>query len=316
MTFMVVPLLAVFLLLPASDGRGQHQDLPVSSPGDGSSLQFPPYYEAAGRGRHWYQPIPPPPEEETPDAPPDVPPLPVPAPLTPREILKRQGEAWQDALARAVLHPSPKHYLEYLRMTSAIQDQAQRFALGFKHMIWRTPEFDYTLTAPVQAEAIAAKNQRALFQETADLAALADRYGLVFFLRSDCPYCHRFAPILKTFAGTHGFSVLPVSLDGKGLPEFPFPKPNALLAQKLEVDVVPTVFLVDPVRNQLLPVSYGFTDASTLAKKILWAAQSLQTDKNDVAVFAAREGDARNAGPGALLSLISPVTNTDQGDIR
>ena len=316
MTFMVVSLLAVFLLLPASYGRGQYQDPPVSSPGDRSSLPFPPYYEEAGRGRHWYQPMPPPPEEETPDAPPEVPPLPVPAPLTPREMLKQQGEDWQDALARAVLHPSPENYLEYLRMTSAIQDQAQRFALGFKHMIWQTPEFDYTLTAPVRAEAIAAKNQRALFQETADLDALADRYGLVFFLRSDCPYCQRFAPILKTFAARYGFSVLPVSLDGKGLPEFPTPKPNALLAQKLKVDVVPTVFLVDPVRNRLLPVSYGFTDASTLAKKTLWAAQSMQKDKNDVAVFAAREGNAQNAGPGSLLSLMSSATNTDHVGTR
>lgn len=316
MTFIIVPLLALFLLLPASYGRGQHQDPPVASPGDRSSLPFPPYYEEAGRGRHWYQPTPPPPEEDAPEAHPEVPSLPVPAPLTPREILKQQGEAWQDALARAVLHPSPENYLEYLRMTSAIQDQAQRFALGFKHMIWQAPEFDYTLTAPVQAEAIAAKNQQALREETADLGALADRYGLVFFLRSDCPSCQRFAPILKTFAGTYGFSVLPVSLDGKGLPEFPNPRPNALLAQKLKVDVVPTVFLVDPVRNHLLPVSYGFTDTSTLAKKILWAAQSLQEDKTDFAVSAAREDHERNAGPGVRLSLMSSATNTDHVDSR
>ena len=42
MIFSVVSLLAFFLLLPASYGRGQHQDPPVSSPGDRSSLQFPP----------------------------------------------------------------------------------------------------------------------------------------------------------------------------------------------------------------------------------------------------------------------------------
>ena len=311
MTVRLVPLLAVLLLLPASYGRGQHQDPPVFSPGDRSSLPFPPYYEEAGRGRHWYMTTPPPPEEETPDAPPEVPPLPVPVPLTPREILKQQGEAWQDALARAVLHPSPEHYIEYLRMTAAIQDQAQRFALGFKQTIWRTPEFDYTLTAPVRAEAIAANNQQALRQETADLGALADRYGLVFFLRSDCPSCQRFAPVLKTFAAQYGFSVLPVSLDGTGLPEFPTPKPNALLAQKLEVDVVPTVFLVDPVRNHLLPVSYGFTDASTLAKKILWAAHSMQPDNTHVAVSATREDHAQHAGPGVRLSLMSSATNTD-----
>lgn len=311
MTGRLVPLLAIVLLLPASDGRGQPQDLPVSSPGDRSSLPFPSYYEEAGRGRHWYKTIPPPPEEETPDAPPAVPPLPVPAPLTPRAILKQQGEAWQDALARAVLRPAPEHYREYLRLTAAIQAQAQRFALGFKQTIWQTPEFDYTLTAPVRAEAIAANNQRALRQETADLGALADRYGLVFFLRSDCPSCQRFAPILKTFAAQYGFSVLPVSLDGPGVPEFPTPKPNALLAQKLKVDVVPTVFLVDPVRNHLRPVSYGFTDASTLAKKILWAAHSMQPNNTHVAVLPTRENHAQHAGPGAPLSWMASATNTE-----
>lgn len=248
----------------------------ASSPGKRSTAFFPSYYEEAGRGRHWYQAVPPPPEEPEPVSPP----LSVPAPLTPREILQKQGEAWEDALARAVLHPSAENYLEYLRLTAAIQAQAQQFATGFRQAIWSAPEYDYTLVNPVRAEAISAKNQAAFIQETVNLTALADRYGLVFFLRGDCPYCQRFAPILKSFADAHGFSVLPVSLDGKGLSEFPDPQHNALLASKLQVDVVPTVFLVDPVRDQLLPVSYGFTDASTLAQKILWAADNMKNDKN------------------------------------
>lgn len=267
-------LLAFFVLIPASHGRGQ--DSAASPSGKPSSLVFPSYDEEAGRGRHWYQT--PPPEEQEPEPEPASPSLPVPAPLTPREILQKQGEAWEDALARAVLHPSPENYLEYLRLTAAIQAQAQQFAMGFRHAIWGNPEYDYTLVNPVHAEAISAKNQAALLKETADLTALADRYGLVFFLRGDCPYCQRFAPILKAFTNAHGFSVLPVSLDGKGLPEFPNPQHNALLASKLQVNVVPTVFLVDPVRNQLLPVSYGFTDASTLAQKILWAADNMKND--------------------------------------
>ncbi|MGR5457270.1 conjugal transfer protein TraF, partial [Vibrio alfacsensis] len=28
-------------------------------------------------------------------------------------------------------------------------------------------------------------------------AALNDQYAMVFFFRSDCPYCHQFAPTLK-----------------------------------------------------------------------------------------------------------------------
>ena len=280
MTHIFLPrlLLVLFVLLPAAHGRGQ--DSAASPSGNPSSLVFPSYDEEAGRGRHWYQATPPP-EEQEPEPEPASPPLAAPVPLTPREILRKQGEVWEDALARAVLHPSPENYLEYLRLTAAIQAQAQQFATGFRQAIWSAPEYDYTLVNPVRAEAISAKNQAALLKETADLTALADRYGLVFFLRGDCPYCQRFAPILKAFTDTHGFSVLPVSLDGKGLPEFPDPQHNALLASKLSVDVVPTVFLVDPVRNQLLPVSYGFTDASTLAQKILWAADNMKTDKNN-----------------------------------
>ena len=159
----------------------QDSSPPASPPREHSTPLFPTYYEEAGRGRHWYQ-APPPPEEE-PETRPDPTPSPVPAPLTPREILKQQGEQWEDALALAVLHPSAENYLEYLRLTAAIQAQAQQFATGFREAIWSAPEYDYTLVNPVRAEAISAKNQAALQQETADLTALADRYGLVFFLR-------------------------------------------------------------------------------------------------------------------------------------
>ncbi len=304
MVFYLVSLFGV-----AADAKDS--SLPSSSPGTSSSLVFPSYYEKAGRGRHWYQTTPP--EEQDPEPEPASPPLPVPAPLTPREILQKQGEAWEDALARAVLHPSPENYLEYLRLTTAIQAQAQQFATGFKQAIWGNPEHDYTLVNPVRAEAISAKNQAKLLQETADLTALADRYGLVFFLRGDCPYCQRFAPILKAFADTHGFSVLPVSLDSKGLPEFPDPQHNALLASKLQVNVVPTVFLVDPVRDQLLPVSYGFTDASTLAQKILWAANNMKNDKNKFGGFVKGGHTARSAGAGPLLPLLSTATATQEG---
>ncbi len=311
MTPFILTFLAFFVLLPASHGRGE--DLATSSSGKASSLIFPSYYEEAGRGRHWYKVTPPPPEKPELEPEPAAPSLPVPAPLTPREVLKKQGEVWEDALARAVLHPSADNYLEYLRLTSAIQAQAQQFATGFREAIWSAPEYDYTLVNPVRAEAISAKNQAALQQETADLGTVADRYGLVFFLRGDCPYCQRFAPILKTFTDTHGFSVLPVSLDGKGLPEFPEPQHNALLASKLQVDVVPTVFLVDPVRNQLLPVSYGYTDASTLAKKILWAAENLKNDKNKFGSFVKGERPAQDANAGSVLPLLSAATTIRGG---
>jgi len=55
----------------------------------------------------------------------------------------------------------------------------------------------------------------------------------VFFFRGACPYCHKFAPLLKAFADRYGFRLVDVSLDGGGLPEFPTPQPNAQAAEAL-----------------------------------------------------------------------------------
>ena len=300
-----------------------HAERPAGSPEPARSLTpAPSLLSEPARGRHWY--VLPPPKEDIPDSQPDAAPPAVPAPPTPRERLKQQGEDWENALAKAILHPSPENYLEYLRQTTAIQAQAQQFALGFKRTIWQAPEYDYTLQAPVRAEAISAKNQAQHHRDVEALTALATRYGLVFFFRSDCPYCQRFAPLLKVFAGRFGFSVLPVSLDHQGLPDFPNPKPNAFLAANLQVKVVPTVFLVDPVQNILIPVSYGYTDASTLTQKILWAAKLIKEQDrphhaagpgrrpmmSGCAVFspsphvgAAGEPGRRHAPPGLAVAL-------------
>ena len=307
---LLITLLTLLLSIPAVPIT-HAQSQAATSASERVSTPPPINYDEAARGRHWY--ILPPPEEEHPDSQPEAAPPPVPAPPSPRELLKQQGEEWEDALAKAVLHPSPENYLEYLRLTTAIQAQAQHFALGFKRTIWQAPEYDYTLQAPVRAEAISAKNQLTATQNNTDLRALAARYGLVFFLRSDCPYSQRFAPVLKRFADTYGFSILPVSMDGKGIPLFPNPKPNAYLAANLNVKVVPTVFLVDPVQNILIPVSYGYTDASALTKKILWAAKLIKEKQGNIDKFVTTTHTPGPAGPATELTKVADAGTVQEG---
>ena len=104
---------------------------------------------------------------------------------------------------------------------------------------------------------------------------MADENGLIFFFRSDCPHCHRYAPILKRFAADYGFTIIPVSLDGGALPEFPYPKQNYDLGRKLKVEVVPALFMVNPESNTVVPVGYGYNDYSKLTQKVLFAGQQM-----------------------------------------
>ncbi|WP_154723963.1 conjugal transfer protein TraF [Vibrio cyclitrophicus] len=54
---------------------------------------------------------------------------------------------------------------------------------------------------------------------------LSDKYAVVFFFRSDCGYCHRFAPKLKQLEATTGIPVYDFSLDARPIPDFPTPLP-------------------------------------------------------------------------------------------
>jgi len=238
------------------------------------------FYDDRERGWFWYETIPieEPEQEKKEPEPVPSPTLTLPPQLSPRERLKQQGEALENAMATAILYPTPENYRQYLEQSKQIQEQSQLFALGLKQAIWLNPEYDYTLESPNNAQAIIAKNEQINLADDAAIAALADKTGLLFFFRSDCPYCHRFAPILKKFSEHYEFPVIPISLDGPGLKEFPYPKTNLELAQLLKVDVVPAVALLEPKTQKVSMVSYGFNDWGTLIKKMLFAGDLLMGD--------------------------------------
>lgn len=198
--------------------------------------------------------------------------------LSPYEMLKEQGKNWENSLAKAVIDPSAKNIQNYLTATKRINEQAQRFSSSFKEALWINPEYDYSLENPVNADAIVAQNENDLKTQNILLRKMAKSYGLVFFFSGSCPHCHRFSPILKKFANFYNFSVVPVTINGEGLPEFPRPHKNFRLGSKLNVSTVPAIFLVEPHSNKVAAVSYGYTDWTTLSQKMISASRRIQEE--------------------------------------
>lgn len=234
------------------------------------------YFSDRERGWFWYEDPIQEVEEEVKKPEPVAGGAPAAPTLSPRELLKKQGEQWEDALATAILEPTKENYQRYLALTAQIQQQSQDFATGFKQTIWVTPEYDYTLQKPRTTQAIVAQNEQELTLKESELYRLSQENGLIFFFRSDCPFCHRFAPVLKRFSEQYGFTIIPVSLDGGSLPEYPYPKQNYDMGNKLNVSVVPALFMVNPDSNSVSTVGYGYADWSQLITKVLFAAQQLE----------------------------------------
>lgn len=236
------------------------------------------YFQEHADGWFWYVDPPPPvdPAESPQDTPAPV--APTPEALPPADPLTRvqqQRQALERAMALAVLEPTPDHVRAYLELNQALMQQSQAFADTWKQVVWTTPSLDYSLVSPTGAAARTRADERAAEQQ-AQLISAASRYGLLFFFRGDCPYCHQFAPVLSRFAADFSFMVIPVSLDGGVLPEYPHPRSNFDAAAQLKVESYPAVYLLDPATRKVAPAVFGAVGYSELAQRLATAITSLE----------------------------------------
>jgi conjugal transfer pilus assembly protein TraF len=103
----------------------------------------------------------------------------------------------------------------------------------------------------------------------AKLKALAQEYGLFYFFKGDCPYCHKFAPLVKNFAGEHGWDVLPISMDGGKIAEFPNAKLDNGIARKLNITTVPALIAIHPKTKKMIPLAYGMVSYKGMEERAL-----------------------------------------------
>lgn len=199
-----------------------------------------------------------------------------PPPSRPPELV--EFEAMQqrlDELKRvAVMNPTDTNLVAYMRYQRFVMNKSEVFAERWQRLVWTVPELDYGLTGrPTNAMAIGAFDEQQQIRQGQVVRNLASTHGLLFIFRSDCPYCHRFAPILKRFEQEFGMTVFPVSLDGRGLPEYPNPQMDNGIASRLNASMVPALYLTAPSKRQIRPVGFGVMALTELLERIAALAQ-------------------------------------------
>ncbi len=266
-------LLAVIAALPAI---ATHATEPATTtPPDPAEIATV-YWQQHREGWFWYRDPPPPKARPVPKKPVN--------PTKPRELA--DFEAMQQRLETlkrvAVMNPTDDNLMAYMRFQRMVMDRSQTFADRWQRLVWREPSLDYASDGrPTNTLAIAAFDQRQSEQDRAAVRQLATTHGLVFVFRSDCPFCHRFAPILKRFAQQHGLAVLAVSLDGGTLPEYPDARPDNGVAARLNARAVPALYLTQPSRREFRPVGFGMMSDTDLLERI--AALAREADPTTLA---------------------------------
>lgn len=235
----------------------------------GSEDPLPSYWLREQEGWFWYR--------DPPIAPKAKPPARRETDRRPRELI--QFEAMQKRLEElkriAVMNPTEVHMKAYMTYQRYVMDKSAVFADTWQRLVWKTPELDYSLSGrPTNSFAIDVFDGQVRGKQADAIRALAKTRGLFFFFRSDCPYCHKFAPVLKRFEQEFGLTVFPVSLDGGTLPDYPTALSDNGIAANLNVRVVPAVFLAVPGSREITPIGYGLMAATELAERIYAVTQT------------------------------------------
>ncbi|MCM2337146.1 conjugal transfer protein TraF [Hydrogenophaga pseudoflava] len=229
-----------------------------------------PYWSDGWRGWHFYED--PPQEELVPTARPAlaIPSQPT-APPRPPELVEfeRLQKTLENLRNIAIMRPTEGNVRRYMQLEMQVVNRASYFADVAQRVAWATPELDPTLQGrPVNAQALEVFDQQQRASRSTSVESLGRDHVLFFFYRSDCPYCHAFAPTLQAFESRHGIQVVAVSVDGGPMPGFPRARPDNGIATALKVTQVPAVFLAQPYTGKITPIGFGVLSESQLLERI------------------------------------------------
>lgn len=183
------------------------------------------------------------------------------------------------ALNVATQNPSEANVMRYLEMLTQARQKASVFADTAQAVAVRMPWIDNTLTGggrPSQPTAQRAYDSIQMQDRDQLLREMAQSYGLYFFFRRNCAYCHVQAPMLKQFQQKYGFTVYAVTLDGGSLPDFPGAVQDSGLAEKVadamgvptQHFMVPAVVLARPSTREVVPVGFGAMTMDQMAERV------------------------------------------------
>lgn len=130
------------------------------------------------------------------------------------------------------------------------------------------PEFDFSVTHPTSNVGVKLTESIALKRTENLLRKLSNTHGLLFFYRGSNALDKAQIPILKSFAKTHHFALMAISVDGIQSPLLQSSRVDKGEAAALNVRYFPAVLLVNPQTQQTTPVAYGLTTQDVLARHI------------------------------------------------
>ncbi len=186
----------------------------------------------------------------------------------------------EDAGKIATINPTDRNMLRWMELLAESRRKAAVFTDSGLRVAALNPSVDDRYNGmnmrPATPAATAAWDAEDRRLQQSRFEALSRTHGIFFFFKSDCPYCHAYAPLLKRFAQKYGLTVMAVSMDGGPIAEFPDARVNNGIAGRVvdqlgiprEQFVVPFTVLARPSTQEVLPLGFGVMNETELTERL------------------------------------------------
>ncbi|GAB6071494.1 hypothetical protein JCM30760_25920 [Thiomicrorhabdus hydrogeniphila] len=175
----------------------------------------------------------------------------------------------KELLHIAYVNPSDENLYNYIAFQNQVTNKAAIFADKWQRVLWLSPELDYSQKHPTARMAKAVSNQTLNKNRDFNLEHLkAEGYGIFFFYKNDCQYCHQMKYPLRLLAQSTKMDVMSIAVDGNISDQFPNSVADNGQAESLGVTQTPTIMLVNTKTKDIQPISTGWVSLQELEKRI------------------------------------------------
>jgi len=179
-----------------------------------------------------------------------------------------EKEELDRVLKIAIKEPTEQNLIDFIKLRNKIIDQSYNFSLRLHQVNLMNPELDQLKTYPTNQVAKEIYKEQRTASVRDKIAKLSQTHGLFYIFTSNCLYCHSFAPTVKSFANKYGWSLIPITLDGKATDEFPDARTDNGMANRLKISAVPALIMVKPKANKIFPIAIGAISEEEIIERI------------------------------------------------
>lgn len=183
-------------------------------------------------------------------------------------------ENLQVYMDRAIDNPTKQNVEAYFLLQRVMMDKAQEFSDMSRFVVMGDPILDESTRRSFDQSTSRLQETNSAKHRERVLTEVLKKAGLAFFFSEDCELCANQGQYLKFLADRTGIEIMPVSLDGKPLPNGVFADTMIVdsgQAESIGVKSGPALFLLAPP-DKWIPLSYAVITQEEVISRVLMGA--------------------------------------------